>query len=249
MIYHLTIILPTLNERENIIRQIEALYRAAPGIAEIIVVDDNSNDGTREAVQASYSDLIAKGKIKLIHRTKDLGLTNSLKEAVMQSTQPFVGWMDCDLSMPPELLPKLMEEIMKGADIALGSRFKKGGNQKSLIDVGQDSRAEIILSTLLNGALRLVTGAPCTDFTSGFIVVKKSWLENFNWRGSHGEYFIYLISDAHREGKKIAELPYSCGSRQYGESKTFGNWRAVVRNSLRYSGTMLNVLRAKVIRF
>jgi len=245
----LALLLPTLNEKDNIVPQIEAVLSALPEIGQILVVDDDSSDGTREAVKIAYAQMMASGRVKIIHRTKDLGLTNSLKDGVAATSLPFVGWMDCDLSMPPETLSKLLTEIAKGADVAIGSRFLAGGGQKNLRDVQNDSRAEIILSTALNRFLRIATGAPVTDFTSGFIVAKRGLLENFRWRGSHGEYFIYLMADAHAAGKKIVEVPYTCGTRRHGHSKTFGTWKAVYRNSLRYSATVLNVLRAKATRF
>lgn len=239
-------ILPTLNEAGNIVAQIREIYRVLPDIGEIIVVDDDSQDETRSLVNNTFKDAISSHRLKLIHRTKNLGLTNSLREAVQSTSLPLVGWMDCDLSMPAEIIIQLLDAVSAGGDLALGSRFLAGGSQKSLSQVGKDSRSEIVLSTMLNKALSFITGVPCTDFTSGFIVIRKSWLDQFKWRGSHGEYFIHLVCDAHRSKKKIVEVPYQCGSRQFGESKTFGNWQATFKNTYRYSNTLLKVMREKI---
>lgn len=244
----LTLLLPTLNERENIVPQIREVLGELPNIGEIIVVDDDSKDGTRDAVAEAFPEGVATGRIRIVHRTKELGLTNSLREGVQAARNPLVGWMDCDLSMPPATIRTLLQKIQDGADIAIGSRFAEGGGQKNILSVGEDSRAEIFLSTAMNKVLRWATKVPVTDFTSGFIVAKKELLDKFQWRGSHGEYFIYLMSDAHASGKKIIEVAYTCGTRRYGHSKTFGTWQATYRNSLRYSSTVLNVLRAKTVR-
>ena len=107
----LTLILPTLNERDNIVPQIEEVLKALPEIGQIIVVDDNSKDGTLKAVHEGFPQEIKNGKVKTIHRKANFGLTPSLKDGIEASKTDLVGWMDCDLSMPANLLPQMLEQL------------------------------------------------------------------------------------------------------------------------------------------
>ena len=245
----LTLILPTLNEQDNIVPQIREVLEHVPEILEILVVDDNSKDGTRSAIQENLAAELATGKIRLIHRTSDFGLTNSFREGIQKSRGNLVGWMDCDLSMPSSLLVELVKQIENGFDIAVGSRFSSGGAQKKLSEDSRDSRAEILLSNLLNGTLKTFLKLPITDYTSGFIVCRKETLKSIQLRGHHGEYFFDLILQAHLNGAKITEIPYQCGTRKFGQSKTFGSLKAALVNSFRYSWAVLRVLGEKATGF
>jgi dolichol-phosphate mannosyltransferase len=239
----LTLILPTLNERDNIVPQIKEVLNALPQIGQILVVDDNSTDGTLAEVESAFYLEIKSQKIKTIHRKSNFGLTPSLKEGIEAAKTELVGWMDCDLSMPANLLPEMLEEL-DSADICIGSRFIAGGGQKDLVQTGKDSRLVIVASSFLNKNLTKILKLPITDLTSGFIVAKKSYLYPLTWRGSHGEYFLPMTLQATQKGAKIVELPYQCGTRKYGKSKTFGSVKAMVLNPLRYIGAVVRVLRA-----
>jgi dolichol-phosphate mannosyltransferase len=240
-----TLILPTLNERENIGRQLKAVFEALPDIAQIIVVDDNSADGTTESVRNDFAREIASKIIALIDRRRDFGLTPSLREALSVTRTRYVGWMDCDLSMPPALFPEMLKRIEMGHDICIGTRFGRGGKQKQLGEVQEDSRAEILLSNLLNAVMKAFIRLPITDYTSGFIVARRELLEKIELRGTHGEYFMDLMFQAGRLGARLTEIPYECGNRQFGKSKTFGSLGSSLKNSYRYSSTVLKVLCGK----
>ena len=123
-----SIIIPTYNEKENIpvlIHRIEAL-----GIdAEIIVVDDNSYDGTQESLKR----LSAKYKnIRVIERPSKMGISSAVKDALKIASGKYALVMDADLQHPPELIPRLLKEIRKGRDIVVASRYMKGGKSEIL---------------------------------------------------------------------------------------------------------------------
>jgi dolichol-phosphate mannosyltransferase len=237
-----SLILPTLNERENIGLQIKEVLRCLPEILQIIVVDDNSTDGTIESVRSEFPHELKTRKIILIERRADFGLTPSLREAIARAEGSLVGWMDCDLSMPPALFREMVGKIESGFDVCIGTRFGAGGRQKDLNEVQQDSKAEIVLSNILNVVLKTTLKLPITDYTSGFVVARKKLLSHIIWRGTHGEYFIDFMFQATRLGAKLTEIPYECGTRKYGNSKTFGSFTSSIRNSYRYGRTVLKVI-------
>ncbi|MBI1859373.1 MAG: glycosyltransferase [Deltaproteobacteria bacterium] len=237
----LSFILPTLNERENIIPVIESVLQAHPQIGQIIVVDDDSTDGTLEAVETHFLSNILKGQLSVIHRTSEPGLTPSLRDAVKAVNTSHVGWMDCDGSTPIEALKMLIQK-MGTHDLAVASRFAFGGHQKSVKSLGKDSFWEVVLSNILNWCLDRIFHLPVTDLTSGFIVMKTSLAKQIDFRGCHGEYFIFLLLQAQRLGARLTEVPYACGTRQHGHSKTFGSPRAILLNLYRYSRAFLVAL-------
>lgn len=239
---NLTIILPTLNEEENIVPQIKELLGVFPNLRKAFVVDDNSQDNTIKNVKAAFPDRIEKGQIQILVRTHNLGLTPSLEQALGLITTDLVGWMDCDLSMPCEKFKEMLKKIEAGFDICVGSRFLPGGGQKNSAQIQKDSKIAVYASSQLNHFFRFFKKFPVTDLTSGFIIAKRHTLLPLKWEGRHGEYFMSLMSQAHRQGAKITEIPYTCGTRKYGESKTFGTFKAKLLNPGRYLKAMVKVL-------
>jgi dolichol-phosphate mannosyltransferase len=233
----LSLILPTLNEAENIVPQIREILSAVPEIKEILVVDDASSDGTPGIIREELPELLAQEKVRILERTTDLGLTPSLREGIAASRGTYIGWMDCDLSMPADLIPSLLERIDKGADVCMGTRFAYGGQKKKILEKGKDSIAETLLSSALNKLLHLIIRSPISDYTSGYIISRKSVLSSISLHGSHGEYFIRLVVDLCKNGAKLDEIPYKVKNRLQGSSKTFGTWQAVLKNSFRYLKT------------
>ena len=117
MTTELSIIIPTYNEKDNIpilLHRIEALGMND----EIIVVDDNSNDGTAEVVQRLSSKY---NNIHLIERPSKMGISSAVKDALGIANGKYALVMDGDLQHPPELIPKLLREIRKGKDIVVAS--------------------------------------------------------------------------------------------------------------------------------
>ena len=222
----LSVILPTLNERENVLPLLGRLESCLAGLAhEIIVVDDDSADGTAGVVETYARSHPA---VRLLRRVGRRGLASALQEGIDQSRGEAVAWMDCDLSMTPETLPALYRALA-AADVATGSRYVAGG---------EDARADVplhrALSRLLNGILRLVLGPDVTDYTTGFVCARRPVLAAVRLTGDHGEYCIDLLHRARRQGFRIVELPYRNAPRAHGASKTAATPLDFLRRGWRY---------------
>ncbi len=229
----ISLILPTYNERENIIPLIQrALEALSHYQVEVIVVDDNSPDGTwQEVAKLAEHDT----RVRLIHRTQERGLTTAIATGIAQARGKWVAWMDCDLSMPPEDLPRLAQTLRSGADMAVGSRYLPGGG-----DVGH-SRTALALSRIINWGAALLLDRRLTDYTSGFIMARRQVFERIPLRGDYGEYCIELLYRALRIGFRVVEVPYVCIPRQAGESKTATNLLGFLRRGWKYVVTVLRL--------
>jgi dolichol-phosphate mannosyltransferase len=184
---------------------------------EILVVDDDSPDGTWHIAEQIDTHF---GRLRVIRRQKDRGLRASLAHGIELARGETICWMDADFSMPPVVLPELVDELVKGADIAVGSRYVKGGG-----DGRHDVPMHRVLSWILTSAASCLLVPRFHDYTSGFIAVRKSALDRLlPLEGDYGEYFMALIYRAFGQGLRIVEVPYVCRPRRHGESKTAGNW-------------------------
>jgi dolichol-phosphate mannosyltransferase len=132
----LSIVLPTYNERENILQLMDEIERLLNVPYEAIVVDDDSPDGTWRAV-GEYA--LSHPQVSLLRRMDDRGLTGALNAGIRLARGKLIMWMDVDFSMSPERIPVLLQTIDQGADVALGSRY---------ISVGGDVRGSCVQLTV-----------------------------------------------------------------------------------------------------
>ncbi|WP_292392083.1 glycosyltransferase [Methanoculleus sp. UBA303] len=165
-VYDLTVIIPTFNEEENIAAIIDAVndvFRRSGIRGEVLVVDDSSKDRTIEIVQeiASQSD-----NVRLIVRREDHGLSQSVVEGFGAARSEILQVIDADFSHPPELIPRFYEAIRGGADIAIGSRYMKGG------DIEQWPLARRVISFGATVFGRILF-PEVTDPVSGFFAVRR----------------------------------------------------------------------------
>lgn len=219
-------ILPTFNERDNIRPLIERLLASVPAPYLVLVIDDNSPDGTWQIVEeiASGYPLTPRDEgfqtgVALVRRIDEKGLTSAIQRGIHEAIETYraeiITWMDCDLSMPPEDVPKLVKAIQEGdADVAVGSRWIPGGT-----DIAHGLMART-LSWIINNFAMLLLGDPVHDYTSGFIAARAEVLKHLPLQGNYGEYCIDLLCRAGRSGYRLAEVPYVCVPRTSGESKT-----------------------------
>jgi glycosyltransferase involved in cell wall biosynthesis len=209
-------VLPTYNERENIDPLIRRVLAAAVTPHMVLVVDDDSPDGTWQVVEALQAEL--GDRVALIRRIDEAGLTSAIQRGIDEGIRTYgadiITWMDCDLSMPPEDIPKLVAAILQGADLAVGSRWIPGG-----ADVAHGAMARS-LSWMINHYAIALLGNQVHDYTSGFVAGRRAVFERLRLRGDYGEYCIDLLGRAIKQGYDVREVPYVCVPRTAGESKT-----------------------------
>ncbi|MFN8458628.1 MAG: polyprenol monophosphomannose synthase [Anaerolineae bacterium] len=228
----ISIVLPTFNEAGNIEPLIDRTLNALgnyPGGVEVVVVDDNSPDGTWRLVAAkSQSD----PRVRLIHRTTESGLTSAISRGIHEAYGRWIGWMDCDLSMPPEMWPQLADALAQGAGMAVGSRYVPGGADVAHSWTGRT------FSRIINVWAGLMLDWSIKDYTSGFILGRKEIFEQIELQGDYGEYCIDLLYRVKKSGYTLRELPYHCVPREAGESKTATNIRGYLKRGVNYVKTV-----------
>ena len=205
----LSIVVPTYNERDRLpelVRGIFAAYGAEGLDAELIVVDDNSPDGT-----GPLADELAKThRIRVIHRAGKLGLGTAVVEGFTASEAPIVGVIDADLSHPPRLLPRMLAIMEQHrADVVVGSRYIEGGGTRGWP-----------LSRLLMSRLACMMAAgltPVRDATSGFFLIRRELAAGV--RISAGGFKICLELLVRGRPASVIEVPYVFQGRTAGESK------------------------------
>jgi dolichol-phosphate mannosyltransferase len=240
----ISIILPTYNERENIIPLIERIIKAVPEEKEILVIDDNSPDGTAELVSHRYKE---NALVRLIIRKNERGLCSAVQRGINEAAGDIIVWMDCDLSMPPEKIPELTGKIINESyDVAVGSRYVPGGKDRRT-----DSGKFILffhtaLSRIIVTFTSLLLCKSFKDWTSGFIAVKSEVIKKIPLNGDYGEFFIEMMFRMLKKGYKVVEVPYELIPRQRGESKTATNIFGFFVRGVKYIKCVLRLRFSKI---
>ncbi|HUN26827.1 MAG TPA: glycosyltransferase family 2 protein [Steroidobacteraceae bacterium] len=209
----LSVIVPTFNERANVAEVVERLRGTLAGRRwEVIFVDDDSPDGTGDAVRA-----IAAGdhRVRCLARLGRRGLASACIEGMLASSAPYLAVMDADLQHDETLLPRMWDLMLEsGADIVIGSRYAAGGG------IGGWQRSRATLSRYATWLSRLVIRAQLTDPMSGFFMLRRPVLEECV-RGLSALGFkilVDLFASAPRP-LEFRELPYQFRPRRAGQSK------------------------------
>ncbi len=226
-----TVVMPTYNEKENIAALIRDVLENVKEDFEIVVVDDDSPDGTWKIVQD-----IKDKRVRLIRRTQEKGLASAIRTGIEYSKGDIIVIMDTDFSHPPSKIPALVAATAK-SDIALGSRHSKGGGMEA-------SKARVILSKMTNLFARMFLGFEIKDYTGGFIAVRKEVFNDIkilNEWGEYGNYCIGFLYTAKKKGYKIVEVPFVYKYRTAGETKTAPDEYRLFRWGKRYCLTILNL--------
>lgn len=221
----ISIIIPTFNERDTLRILVNKILGILADI-EIIIVDDNSPDGT-----GKLADNLAKKykNIKVVHRKKRLGLSSAIILGFDNSKGKIVGVIDGDLSHPPEAIPKLIEPIIKKeSDFVIGSRNIEGGGVETWL---LHRRIISKLATLLVKPLTKVR-----DPLSGFFFLKKDVINNINFTSKGYKICLEILVKGHY--KNVLEVPYKFRNRELGDSKLnmleYLNFVKDVINLIRY---------------
>ncbi|WP_029041743.1 glycosyltransferase [Cucumibacter marinus] len=217
----LSIVIPTLDEAGNILGLIDKLDAALVGIPfEIIVVDDDSRDGTAELVKQAA---LARADLRCIHRFGRRGLSSACIEGMAASAAPYVAVIDADHQHDETVLPRMLEKARsEGLDIVVASRFAEAGSAEGgLSSIRQKG------SKLANAIAGLVAGTRLSDPMSGFFVVRRALFDKVARELSPDGFKILLDivvsanSAAERIGGKprIGEVGFEFRERNAGESK------------------------------
>ncbi|HEY8921222.1 MAG TPA: polyprenol monophosphomannose synthase [Candidatus Limnocylindria bacterium] len=214
-----TVVIPTYNERENIEGLVDAILEALPE-ATLLVVDDNSPDGT-----GSLADTMAarEPRLNVLHRAGKEGLGVALRDgfrwALARGETKAVVQMDADFSHDPRDLPRLLAPLMSGSDLALGTRYMPGGGT-----IGWPLRRKLIsrAGTLFARVMLLL---PYRDLTGGFKAWRRELLEGIRLREADASGYGFQIETtwwAHRRRAVVTEIPIIFRERVAGSSKMSG---------------------------
>jgi glycosyltransferase involved in cell wall biosynthesis len=248
---NLSIILPTINESENLVDLIPEIIDELKITNilnyEILVIDDGSTDNTESVINKirSYND-----NVQLIKRKQQPSLPKSIYLGLELSKYEYTMWLDADGSMPAKDLGKLIvKQIEYPNSVIIGSRFVEGGGYKGSslesdnnlfksiyrIYNSEDSILATALSKLFNNLLSKLSSSKVIDMTSGFIIGKKQYFSKYCFeKAIYGEYFVKLIKDLQRKDIHCIEVGYICLTRKKGESKTSTNYFQLLKMGLPY---------------
>ncbi len=209
----LAVVLPTFNERENVVPVLSALNAALAGIDyEVIFVDDDSNDGTHALIRdIARTDR----KIRIVRRIKRRGLSSACVEGMMSTAALYIAVMDADLQHDERILPLMLNRLKSDRlDIVIGSRNVDGGS------MGDFTKNRVALSHLGKRLSRFACRCEVGDPMSGFFILDRRFLEEVVHDLSTVGFKILvdLLSSARRP-VRLAEVPYRFRARHRGESK------------------------------
>ncbi|RIK57793.1 MAG: dolichol-phosphate mannosyltransferase [Chloroflexi bacterium] len=232
--FDVTVVLPTYNERDNICDLIDAIWRELESLGwrfEILVVDDDSPDGTAAVVRARFGAVDgcapraedaaqADQAVRLCVRTADKGLAKSIRHGLELARGQTLVVMDTDFNHDPAMIPQMVD-LLRYYDLVIGSRFVMRG--------GMEDALRYRYSQFYNVFIRALLHTQIQDNLSGFFAVRRDRLFELQPLFSrifygYGDYFIRLLLLAWRSNWKILEVPVFYILRRHGDSKT-GFWR------------------------
>ena len=219
------IVLPTYNEAGNVTAMLDAILSLGSGM-EILVVDDDSPDGTGVLVEARAQQ---EPRVRALRRRGERGLGTAyqagFQEALRRGAQAVVT-MDCDFSHDPAQIPALVAAL-DGADVAVGSRYTPGGRIEGW------SLHRRLLSASANRFVHLLFHLPAHDCTSGFRAYRRHILEAIPWERIQSTGYSFLVESllwaARQEVARIREVPICFKDRDEGVSKL--GWREAVHGA------------------
>lgn len=212
------VVVPTYNERENIDAFLRAVRAAVPA-ADVLVVDDNSPDGTGALADTVAAEL---GQIKVLHRPGKQGLGSAYRNGfavALDEGYDVIVSMDVDFSHDPAVIASMLQAVEQGADVVVGSRYVPGG---ATADWPLHRR---LLSRWGNRYTGAVLGLGVRDCTSGFRAYRAVALRAIDPASTAAEGYAFLTELVRRlaaDGRRIVEVPIVFRDRQFGTSKMSG---------------------------
>lgn len=204
-----SIVIPTYNERAGIgdlLERICGIFKDARIDGEVLIVDDNSPDGTADVVE----DLGTRLPVRVLRRPGKLGLSSAVIDGFAQCGSEILGCMDADLSHDPAIIPALVEAVRSGrADLAVGSRYVAGGGirdwplKRRII-----SKVAVIMGSCLT---------PVKDITSGYFFLRRSVIEGVHLNPIGFKIGLEIVIKG--KYRSVTEVPYVFTDRAAGNSK------------------------------
>lgn len=232
------VIIPMYNERENAAAIIDAVI-SLPSRFDVLVIDDNSPDGTAEIVKGKIAEY--PGRVHIVERSGKLGLGTAyiagFKWALARDYD-IICEMDADFSHNPADLPRLREQVESGkSDVAIGSRYVTG------VNVVNWPMGRVLMSYFASKYVRFILGIPVHDTTAGFVcyssrVLRTIDLDNVRFKGY--AFQIEMKYTAYRLGFRLSEVPIVFVNRVLGTSKM---------NTSIFGEAVLGVIKLKFSRF
>lgn len=210
------VIIPTYNEKENIENIINAVF-VLPVMFDVLIIDDNSPDGTAAIVERMQKQW--DGRLHLLKRSGKLGLGTAYIMGFKWSLNAgyeFIIEMDADFSHPPKKLLELRQACLDGADVAIGSRYVSG------VNVVNWPMGRVIMSYYASAYVRIVTGMNVRDTTAGFVCYRRNVLEAIDLDKIRFKGYAFQIEmkfTAFKMGCCIKEVPIIFVNRVLGTSK------------------------------
>lgn len=212
----LSIVLPTYNESQNIVRMLESIAETLPAdsITEIIVVDDNSPDGTADIASEHAKNILDNRKlhIEVIRREGKSGLSSAILTGVQSSTGDIILAMDGDFSHPPQIIPYIVDALRgSNYDIVIASRYVKGASI-----VGWPIKRRL----MSRGATKLAQfglGIQVKDPVSGFFAFRRHIIQGVEFDALGYKMLLEILVKT--KGARVKELPYTFTNRRTGASK------------------------------
>ncbi len=210
------VIIPTYNEKENIENIINAVF-ALPVMFDVLIIDDNSPDGTAAIVERMQKQW--DGRLHLLKRSGKLGLGTAYIMGFkwcLNAGYKFIIEMDADFSHPPKKLLELRQACLDGADVAIGSRYVSG------VNVVNWPMGRVIMSYYASAYVRIVTGMNVRDTTAGFVCYRRNVLEAIDLDKIRFKGYAFQIEmkfTAFKMGCCIKEVPIIFVNRVLGTSK------------------------------
>jgi dolichol-phosphate mannosyltransferase len=208
------LVVPTLNEAGNIELLTQRAQQSLKQMSidyEIIVVDDGSTDGTCDIVRRLSE---AEPRIRLLERRNQKGLAGAVLHGWRHSDADILGVIDADLQHPPEVLPALLNAVLQGNDIAIGSRYV---NTKHVAGWNLFRQAVSRISTLVTLPFQRKKGVRVTDPMAGFFVVRRESIEGIDLQPQGFKILLEILVRGRIHS--AAEVPIEFGLRHAGKSK------------------------------
>ncbi|MGV7106220.1 polyprenol monophosphomannose synthase [Flavobacterium sp. U410] len=214
------VVIPTYNEIENIENIIRAVMSLG-NLFHVLIVDDNSPDGTAQKVLEIKQEFVDRVFVEVRQKKSGLGTAyvHGFKWALNHNYE-YIFEMDADFSHNPNDLPRLLEACEKGADVAIGSRYSTG------VNVVNWPLSRVLLSYFASVYVRIITGMKIHDATAGFICYRKNALENIGLDKIKFIGYAFQIEMKYRafvKGFKLVEVPIIFTDRTKGQSKMSGS--------------------------